>query len=159
VVGLDSLVFLDWDQPVVFSSYDPAGNPKTLMTVSAALAYELPESGRTMCLALHQAIYLPTLQHNLLCPMQMRLHGVVVNETPRLQCESPTESLHSVVVRVVSGDETITIPLFLKCVTSCMTTRKPTKFEFENCDHFELTAESPAYDPHCKYYASQEYNC
>jgi hypothetical protein len=90
--------------------------------------------------------------------MQMRLNGVVVKETPRFQCESPTESSHSVVVRGVSGDETITIPLFLKGVTSFMMTRKPTKFEFENCDHFELTAKSSAYDPHCEYYASQEDN-
>jgi hypothetical protein len=158
VAGLESLVFLDWDRTVVVSSYDTAGNPKTLTTVSAALEYDLPESGRTVCLILYQAIYLPTLQHNLLCPMQMRLHGVVVNETPRFQCEIIIESSHSVVVQGVSGDETITIPLFLKGVTSCMTTRKPTKFEFENCDHFELTAESPAYDPHCESYASKEDN-
>jgi hypothetical protein len=151
-------VFLDWDQPVLVSRYDPAGNPKTLTTVSAALAYDFPESGRTVCLILHHAIYLTTLQHNLLCPMKMRLDGVIVNETPRFQCEIPTESSYSVVVRGVSGDETITIPLFLKGVTSCMTTRKPAKFEFENCDHFELTAERPAYDPHCESYASQEDN-
>jgi hypothetical protein len=37
-----------------------------------------------------------------------------------------------------------------------MTTRKPTQWEFENCDHFELTAEHPVYDPHCEYYAAQE---
>jgi hypothetical protein len=88
----------------------------------------------------------------------MRLHGVVVNETHRFQCESPTESSHYVVVQGVNGDETITIPLFLKGVTSCMTTRKPMKFEFENCEHFELTAESPAYDPHCESCVSQESN-
>jgi hypothetical protein len=33
VAGLESLVFLDWDQPVVVSSYDPSGNRKTLKTV------------------------------------------------------------------------------------------------------------------------------
>jgi hypothetical protein len=88
--------------------------------------------------------------------MQMRLNGVVVNETPRFQCETPDEFSHSVVVMNVNGDETITIPLFLKGVTSCMTTRKPTQWEFENCDHFELTAEHPVYDPHCESYASQE---
>jgi hypothetical protein len=98
VAGLESLVFLDWDRPVVVSSFDPAGNPKTLTTVSAALAYDLPEMGWTMCLILHQTIYLPTLQNNLLCPMQMKLHGVVLNETPRFQCESSTESSYSVVV-------------------------------------------------------------
>jgi hypothetical protein len=86
----------------------------------------------------------------------MRLNGVIVNETPRFQCESPTKLSHSVVVLGVNGDETITIPLFLKGVTSCMMSRKPTKFEFENCEHFDLMAESPAYDPHCESYASQE---
>jgi chromosome segregation ATPase len=32
------------------------------------------------------------------------------------------------------------------------------KFEFENCEHFELTAESHAYEPHCEYYASKKSN-
>jgi hypothetical protein len=39
-----------------------------------------------------------------------------------------------------------------------MTTRKPMKFEFENCEHFELTTESPAYDFQSESYASQESN-
>ena len=30
------------------------------------------------------------------------------------------------------------------------------QWEFENCDHFELTAENPVYNPHCESYASQE---
>jgi hypothetical protein len=88
----------------VVSSYDPAGNLKTLKPLSAVLAYDFPESGWTVCLILHQAVYFPTLQHNLVCPMQMRLHGVVVNETPRFQCETPTDTLHSVVVRGESVD-------------------------------------------------------
>jgi hypothetical protein len=33
VVGLESIVFLDWDRPVVVSSYDPAGNLKILTTL------------------------------------------------------------------------------------------------------------------------------
>jgi hypothetical protein len=48
--------------------------------------------------------------------------------------------------------------MLFKGMMSCMTMRKPAKFEFENCEHFELTAESPAYDPHCESYASQESN-
>jgi hypothetical protein len=136
VTGAETLVFQDWNRPVVVSSYDPAGRLKTLTTVSAAVEYTLPNNVRTVCLTMHQFIHLPTLQHNLLCPMQMRLNGVAVNETPRFQCETPDEFSHSVVVSNVNGVEKITIPLFLKGVMSCMTTRKPTEWEFDNCDHF-----------------------
>jgi hypothetical protein len=44
------------------------------------------------------------------------------------------------------NDELI-IPLDLRGVVSCFKTRKPTQEEFDTCDRYELTYESPVYDP------------
>jgi hypothetical protein len=43
------------------------------------------DPSENVLLIIHQAISLPTLDHNLLSIMQMRLHDVVVNETPKFQ--------------------------------------------------------------------------
>jgi hypothetical protein len=51
-------------------------------TVTAVVAYDDPVSGETILLIINQAIYIPTLEHNLLCPMQMRLNDVLVSEIP-----------------------------------------------------------------------------
>jgi hypothetical protein len=85
VVGKNALIFNDFDCEVTVSGYDPSGETKSLRTVSAALGYVIPESGQNVLLIVHQAISLPTLNNNLLITMQMRLHDVVVNETPQFQ--------------------------------------------------------------------------
>jgi hypothetical protein len=41
-------------------------------------------------------------------------------------------------------------------VVSCFTTRNPTQEEFDTCDRYELTYESPVYDPSGSSYAEQE---
>jgi hypothetical protein len=64
--------------------YDPSGEIKSPRTVSAALGYVIPETGNNVLLIIHQSISLPTLDHSLLSTMQMRLHAVVVNETPKI---------------------------------------------------------------------------
>jgi hypothetical protein len=53
------------------------------------------------------------------------------------------------------NDELI-IPLDLRGVVSCFTTRNPTQEEFDTCDRYELTYESPVYDPCGSSYAEQE---
>jgi hypothetical protein len=63
---------------------------KSLRIVSAALGYVIPQTGKTVLFIIIQGIHLPHLEHNLLSTMQMRLHDVVVNETPKFHCLEPT---------------------------------------------------------------------
>jgi hypothetical protein len=70
VVGKDALIFNDFDREVTVSGYDHIGETKSLGTVSAALGYVIPEIGKNVLLIIHQAISLPTLDHNLLSTMQ-----------------------------------------------------------------------------------------
>jgi hypothetical protein len=81
VVGANALIFHDFEWPVDVCGYDPRGPvAKSLQTVSAALAYTKPSSGQVVILVIHQAIHAPFLSHILLCPNQLRLNDVTVDE-------------------------------------------------------------------------------
>jgi hypothetical protein len=53
-------------------------------------------------------------------------------------------------------DDLLIIPLELHGVVSCFPTFKPTQEEFETCDRYELTYESPEYDPSATTFHDQE---
>jgi hypothetical protein len=128
----------------------------SLKTVSASMGYTIPEIGKTVLLIVHQGISLPHLGHNLLSTMQMILHDVVVNETPKFQCLEATQLSHTISVSSDNVDEVLIIPLDLKGVVSCFTTFKPSQDEFNTCDRYELTFESPEYYPTVTSFVQQE---
>jgi hypothetical protein len=80
VVGKESLIFNDFDGEVTVSGYDPSGETKSLRTVSVALGNVIPETGKNVLLIIHQAISLPTLDHNLVSTIHMRLHDMVAKK-------------------------------------------------------------------------------
>jgi hypothetical protein len=129
-------------------------------TVTAVVAYDDPVSGETILLIINQAIYIPTLEHNLLCPMQMRLKDVLVSEIPKfLSSSQPQVYTHTTLrVREVKTRDQYLIPLSLEGVTSYFPTRKPNvvDYESETNSKYELTFESPEWDPHLTQFAEQE---
>jgi hypothetical protein len=154
---MEVITFQDFERPVNVSGYDPKGPvAMALKSVSAGMAYDVPGSGRVVIIIVHQEINLPHLPYNLLNPMQMRLNDVVVNETPKLQCDNPTNISHTITVKVDNMNDELIIPLDLRGVVSCFTTRNPTQEEFDTCDRYELTYESPVYDLIGLSYAEQE---
>jgi hypothetical protein len=70
VLGKDALIFLDYDRPVIVEAYDPRLGSAEYCTVSGAVAYDDPQTGRTLLLVINQAIHIPHLDHHLLCPVQ-----------------------------------------------------------------------------------------
>ena len=50
----------------------------------------------------------------------------------------------------------LVIPLTIHGVTSSFPTRKPSAQEYESCPHYDLTFETPDYDPHDPTYSRQE---
>jgi hypothetical protein len=99
VCGKEVLVFNDFDREATVAGWDPEGETQSLIIVSEAMGYTLPESGQTVLPIAHQSIFSPSLSHNLLSTMQMRLHDVIVNETPKFQSLNPTKLSHSISVR------------------------------------------------------------
>ena len=158
VVGKEALIVHDFDRTVNVSGFDESlGTVKGLKTVSAAVAYDDPITGRPVILVIHQAILVPSLEHNLLCPMQMRLNDVEVSEIPKFLTDKPSNEVHCIQATDDSG-ENITIPLSLHGVTSYFPTRKPSTREYEDPDikHYDLTYEAPEWEPGDESYAEQE---
>jgi hypothetical protein len=58
----------------------------------------------------------------LLSTMQMRLHDVIVNDTPKFQYLNPTKHSHSISVRGDHVEDVLLIPLELHGVVSCFPT-------------------------------------
>ena len=67
-----------------------------LKTVSGALAYDNPTSGKTVIIVIHQAIYVPTMDYNLICQMQVRMNDVKLDDKPKFLTEDPTNESHAI---------------------------------------------------------------
>ena len=149
---------LDYDRPVSVRGFDPNGPLSTsLRTVSAAVAYDHPDTGETLILLVNQAIEVPHMGHNLLSTMQLRLNDVIVNNVPKFLTDKPTEETHSIILK--GGEELedhLIIPLNVDGVTSTFPTRKPTEYEIATCRRFDLTDPDKIYNPHDPFYAQAE---
>ena len=106
--------------------------------VTAAIAYDCPQTLNTYVLFLHQALHIPQLQSHLLCPNQLRSNGITVNDTPLMfiNDRERRNTDHAIVA------EGMHIPLNLEGVISCFDCRTPTQEEVESEDqsiHIHLT--------------------
>ena len=91
VVGRNVLVLTDLNRLVTVTGYDPASpSLPNVKTVGAVVAYDDPMTGQSIMLTINQALYIPNLEHNLLCPMQCRMNGVLVNDVPKFLKDKPS---------------------------------------------------------------------
>jgi hypothetical protein len=78
-------------------------------------------------------MFSPNMNHNLLSTIQMRLHDVIVNETPKFQRFKTTELSYSISVRGDNVYDVLVIPLELNSFVSCLPTFKPSQEECDTC--------------------------
>ena len=156
-IGSNALVIHDVDCPINVTGYDPNGPVNSnLHTVSAALVYDDALTVESVILVVHQAIYIPDLNHNLLLTMQLRLNDMIVNNFPCFLTDRPTTLTHTLVIPTDNFDDPYVIPVSLHGVASSFPTQKPTVQEYELLPHLILTSEEPAYDPHNAWMAQHE---
>jgi hypothetical protein len=99
VVGKNVLVIHVVDKKVNVTGFDPAqGKVKDHNIVSGALAHD-HLIGEAVTLMMHQAIYIPTTENDLLYPMQMRMNDVDMQECPKFLEEHPNDTLHTLRVK------------------------------------------------------------
>jgi len=124
----------------------------------AAMAYDDNETGETIILIVHQAIYVPEMQSNLLSTMQLWLNDIQVNDCPKFLTDKPTVESHALIVPSTDSliESPLLIPLTIQGVTSTFPTQKPTPEEHELCLQYELTYASLEYDPLDAWFADQE---
>ena len=85
VVGKElALLIHDYDTPVHVHGYtEEVGRSSNCHVISAVIAYDHPETGDVYMLVNNQAILIPEMENNLLCPMQLRDHCLAVNDKPK----------------------------------------------------------------------------
>ena len=150
VVGKHALVVHEHNRMVNVFSYDPKSKGKPAKIVDALVKYVDPFTGAESLIMINQAIHVDYLDHNLICPMQCRLNGVTVNDTPKFLTDNPTEESHSMILTdPEDAAHQLSIHLELDGVISYFETCKPTQEEYEQSDLplFELTAPAPDWDP------------
>ena len=158
VIGSNALIVNEFDRPVHIRGFDPSSKVShNLCTVSAALLYTRTDIGEDVILMIHQAIYVPTMEHNLLCPMQLRINDVNVNDKPLFLTDNLAELDHALLDPSEDDpSDKLLIPLSIRNVSSIFSTQKPTMQQYEQLPHFVLTSELPEYDPLDPTFSTQE---
>jgi hypothetical protein len=156
-----ALIIADFERPVTVFGYDEdPSKSRVCKTVSAAVAHDHHDSGVAKMLIIHQAIPVPRLKANLLGTMQLRDNGVRVNDEPKYMAFNPTDETHALLVpRLRENNDFFLIPLSLYNVASYFPTTRPSREEVDSSDledRYELTYESPEWDPQSVGFAKQE---
>ena len=144
-IGRHSVVLYETDHTVEVEGFLSSLGTVRVPVVTAAIAYDDPHSYTTYILVIHQALFFKQMTTNLICPNQLRHHGLVVNDTP-LRFLSP-ECREPEAHRILIPEASLSIDLQLHGVISYFHTRKPTQAEINDCIHLEITSDGP-WDPY-----------
>ncbi len=128
--------------------------------MSGVVAYDDPQTGRTIHLIINQAIHIPHLDHHLLCPMQCCVNDVIVNDLLKFLAADPTDQTHSLTLTNPDNPlQPVILPLTLRGVMSLLNVRSVTIDEFNSHDYLRLhlTSETLAWDPTTDLYEQQEH--
>ena len=154
VIGKHSYV-LNWTgQTAQVSPFSPEYEAMDQVPiVDMIIAYDCPYALKTYLLVCHNALYIPSMDHNLFVPFIMREAGVKVNDIPKIQVHDPLEKDHS----VWFPEMQVRIPLSLSGIFSFFPTRSPTVSELQECeDVLVVTPDGHKWDPHSDVYAQNE---
>jgi hypothetical protein len=151
--GNGAYIVADTGQTISVSGFiDTLGKVKRVPIVTAAVAYDDPNTYQTYVLFFHQVLYMDKLEHHLLCPAQLRANQITVNDVPLLHtpAEHRTPAAHSIITR--APHESLHIPLQLQGTTSYFNVRKPTFKEVQSSRdsiHVHMTSDQE-WDPYDK---------
>ena len=153
LAGRNFIAYEFTDQSVSIHGFDDNSNPvKNVPVATCMTAITLPD-GETVILVVHQALYLGEKQkHSLLCPNQLRKHGVRVDDCPR-HLSLGMNSKHSITVL----QDDLEISLEMDGVISFFNSHQPTPREIEDCRHIELTSPM-VWDPGSEEFQQDECN-
>ena len=110
-------------ETVSIYGFDDDAPPVSNVPVGTCMTAYTLETGETVILIVHQALYLGKRhQGSLLCPNQMRQHGVRVDDCP-VHLSMGMNSTHSIILQ----EDDVTIPLQLDGTISYFNSHIPTK--------------------------------
>ena len=151
VVGKHAYIIAETGKKVDVSPFTPDYKPLTVPLVDAMIKYDNPYNGKSCILVLCNALYVPSMDNNLIPPFMLRKMGVTVNDVPKIHKEDPTVDDHAITF-VETG---FRIPLSLWRIFSYFPTSKPTHDDLLNPN--EVYILSPAtWNPHSDAYSTNE---
>ncbi len=140
--------------------YDESLGSKTYQTVSGVVAYDDPQTRRTLHLIINQAINIPHLNHHLLCQMQCHVNDVIVNNLPKFLATDPTDQTHALTLTDPDNPlQPVILSLILRGGTLVLNVKSTTIDEFNSHDYIRLhlTSETLTWDPTTDLYEQQEH--
>ena len=151
VVGQNAYILADSGKQVEVNPFTPDYQPMTVPLVDAAIRYDDQYDGRSYILVIRNALYFPSMTHNLVPPFMMREAGIKVNTVPKIQVEDPSVDDHA----IYFPETGFRIPLSLWGIFSYFPTSKPSKDDLvEPNDVYLLTPTH--WNPHSDEYAKNE---
>lgn len=162
--GKYSLVIAkDLSQEASVTGFLPELGQVDTAIASVAVAYDDETSYTTFVLIFHQVLYFPNLEHNLICPAQLRANDIIINDVPismltkYIKIENISAKEHS----IICHSPPLQIPLFMRGVMSCFKSRACTLYEYEHPEEFPqvvMTYDSPVWDPYDEMFNKAETN-
>ena len=150
VVGKHAHIFRYTGKTASVSAFSPDYDPLKTKIVDAAVLYQCAHTGTAYLLVIMNALYVPSMNNNLISPFILRLAGIDARDTPKIQLAAPGEADHALTI-----ENNLRIPLQLYGIFSYFPTSKPTLEEVEAIeDVYLLTPE--AFNPHDTAYALNE---
>ena len=151
VVGKHAYIIAKTGKKVDVSPFTPDYKLLTVPLVDATVEYDNPYNGKTYILVLRNALYVPSMDHNLIPPFMLREMGVTVNDVPKIHKEDPTVEDHA----ITFAETGFRIPLSLWGIFSYFPTSKPIQDDLLNPN--EVYILSPAtWNPHSDAYSVNE---
>ena len=141
VLGKHCLVVQDFNRPVDVLGWDSKLGTIECPKVTGVVAYDHPTTGQTYMLVFNLAIYAESVENYLICPMQCRVHGVTIKNTPKMFVAEAMERSHAIIIDLGS-DNPLVKPLALTGVASTFAVRTPSlaKNNDENNTHVVMTS-------------------
>lgn len=157
VAGKNVLILNDTGNTITVGPFTPElGKLNKVRIVDCAIAHDCPYTGKTHILVLYNALYVPSVDNNLVPPFVVRRRGHTINDVPKIQCSDPTEDNHCIQFE----DTEIRIPLQLTGIISYFDSRAPTLDEVQEAVAkdlaIEMNTQEDTWDPHDPQFAREE---
>jgi hypothetical protein len=134
VAGRNFVMIESTNRSVNVSGYSPELDVIKNIPIATAATVYVNTRGANYLLILHECLFFGhRMQHSFLCPNQLRVNNVIVNDTPR---QFDKDSTHSIII------DDVTIPLDMRGVVSYFETRAPRQDDNDNLPQLHLTAAS-----------------
>ena len=151
VVGKHAYIIAETGKKEDVAPFTPDYKPLMVPLVDATVRYDNPYNRKSYMLVLWNALYVPSMDNNLIPPFMLREMGVTMNDVPKIHKEDPTVDDHAITFMETG----FWIPLSLWGIISYFLASKPTHDDLLNPN--EVYILSPAtWNPHSDAYATNE---